>query len=267
MLRFKRGQNILSATVISVSLSVATQANEIQDMSDPLAVYTQVGAGYTNRGLNLKVGKSYDPGVEATMAMNVLEITGMYGETFGWDSGEIPRDNSVDSFRIRNFKVNTKNGRGSQIDLNYSFKESLLAERAGTASYSVIQALPKIGRFQFYPLVGAGLNFGLNVLEDDNRIDSGYSINGTFGLLGMYSKVTITDKIWFNYNPFWFSTLSGANNYRENAYGIDKSEILTHEVSLSYQLTPIFNVRYFGNWNDNYSFGDGNHRIEVNYQI
>ena len=33
---------------------------ELQDMSDPLAVYTQAGLGYTDKGLNLKVGKAYD---------------------------------------------------------------------------------------------------------------------------------------------------------------------------------------------------------------
>ncbi|WP_370980045.1 hypothetical protein [Agaribacterium sp. ZY112] len=256
-------------SVVSCALCVAVWADEpeLQDMSDPLAVYTQAGAGYTNQGLNIKLGKSYDSGVENQMAMNIIEIKGIYGEALGWDSGNNPRDNSVDSFRFRNFKVNTTNGRGAQVDVSYSLKESALAERSGTASYSLMQALPKLGRFQFYPLLGGGVNFGLNIVEDDGRIDSGYSVNGAFGLVGMYSKFDVTDKIWLNYNPFWFTTLSGATNYQENAYGPDQSDLLTHEFAASYQFTPRFNLRYFANWTELNDFSDGNHRLEFNYQI
>nr|WP_305415718.1 hypothetical protein [Photobacterium leiognathi] len=39
--------------------SASVASSEVQDMSDPLAVYTQGGVGMSNNGLNLKMGKSY----------------------------------------------------------------------------------------------------------------------------------------------------------------------------------------------------------------
>ncbi len=239
---------------------------EVQDMSDPLAVYTQAGVGATNKGINLKVGKSYDPGTANTMAMNVIEIKGLLGDTLGWDSGD-NKDNSIDSIRFRNFKVNTKTGRGSQIDFSYNFDESNIAKKTGDLSYSLMQALPKMGWFNFYPLAGVGASFGKDVTEQDGSIDSGYAFNGTYGLIGMYGKMTITKNLWLNYNPFWLTTFTGSNIYKDNAYGADNSHLLTHEFAINYQINPKLNVRYFANWNENLNFGDGDHRIEVNYQL
>lgn len=179
----------------------AAKESEIQDMSNPLAVYTQFGAGATNKGINIKVGQSYDSGNPDLMAMNVVEFIGGLGEAVGWD-GSSQRDDSIDSIRFRNFKVDTKNGRGAQIDISYKFDKNFIAEQSGDASYGIMQALPKMGVFNLYPLAGAGVAFGNNVLEDDGRIDSGYSIYGAFALVGMYAKIAITDKLWLNYNPF-----------------------------------------------------------------
>ena len=245
---------------------MANAAEEVQDMSDPLAVYTQVGVGMTNKGINLKAGKSYDPGVPNVMAMNVIEVKGALGETLGWD-GSGSKDNSVDSIRFRNFKVDTTNGLGTQIDANFGFDKTHLAEESGDISFSMLQALPKMGPLTLYPLAGAGAAFGNNVIEEDGSIDGGYSIYGTFALLGMYAKIAITDKIWLNYNPFWLTALSGSNEYKDNAYGINTDDLLTHEFAASYQINPRFNLRYFANWNENVSFNNGDHRFELNYQI
>ncbi|QFU77828.1 hypothetical protein EY643_09020 [Halioglobus maricola] len=240
--------------------------SDVQDMSDPLAVYTQVGAGVTNKGINLKAGRSYDTGSPTTMAMNVLEAKGLLGEAVGWDSGSV-RDNSADSLRLRNFKVDLTNGRGGQLDVSYNFDENYFAEESGTISYGVMQALPKFGSINIYPLVGLGLAFGNNVLEDDGSIDSGYSIPGTYALAGMYGKWAITDKVWMNYNPFFLATLSGSDIYKDNAYGAGNDNVLTHEIALSYQISPVFNVRYFANFTDEVDFADGDHRVEFNYQL
>jgi hypothetical protein len=258
---------ITSFTLINLtSLHAFAEEKEVQDMSDPLAVYTQAGVGTTNKGINIKVGKSYDPGTPKTMAMNVLEIKGALGETLGWDSDDAI-DNSVDSFRIRNFKVDMTNGRGSQIDFNYNFDKNHLAEKTGDVSYSIMQALPKMWRFNFYPLAGVGASFGKDVVEEDGSIDSGYAFNGTYALLGMYGKMAITEKLWLNYNPFWLTSLTGNNVYKDNTYGPNNSNLLTHEFAINYQINPKLNVRYFANWNEDLSFGDGDHRIEVNYQL
>ena len=57
--------------------------DDVQDMSDPLAVYTQAGVGITNKGINFKVGQAYDTGNPSTMGMNIIEIKGIAGETLG----------------------------------------------------------------------------------------------------------------------------------------------------------------------------------------
>jgi hypothetical protein len=256
----------ITTSLLSLSLSSFAEDKEIQDMSDPLAVYTQAGAGYTDKGLNIKLGQAYDTGSDTTMAMRVLEVKGFYGETLGFDDS-INTDDSVDAIRFRNFELNLKNGRGAQIDINYNFDPSHLANKHGDISYSLMQALPKLGRFSFYPLAGAGLAFGNNAIEDDNLIDSGFSIYGAYALVGMYGKVDITDNIWLNYNPFYLSTLSGSDRYKNNAFGENNDTVLLHEFAVNYQINPRMNIRYFANWSEYNNFNDGSHRIEINYQL
>ncbi len=245
----------------------AVQQEELADMSDPLAVFGQVGMGATNRGLNFKFGQVYDTGVVDEKAMKVLEIKGFYGETLGWDEDD-SIDNSIDSIRLRDVSVNTKNGRGVQLDFSYNFDSNpVLGEQSGNLSYSFIQALPKVGPVTLFPLVGAGVSFGNNVLEDDGTIDSGFSTQGVYTLVGLYSKIDVTENIWLNYNPFYLSTLAGSTVYKNNAYGADNSAILTHEFAVNYKISKRLNVRYYANWNENLSFGKGDHRIEFNYQL
>lgn len=131
----------------------------------------------------------------------------------------------------------------------------------------MIQALPAMGPVNLYPLIGAGASFGNNTLEDDGTTDSGYSIMGTYYQVGLYAKVTITDNIWLNYNPFYISTLSGSDVYKDNAYGENNDTVLLHELVLSYQINPRLNVRYFANWSENIDFNYGDQRIEMNYQF
>ncbi len=257
---------LIITSLFSLSLSSYADDKEIQDMSDPLAVYTQAGAGYTDKGLNIKVGQAYDTGFDTTMAMRVLEIKGFYGETLGIDDSA-NTDDSVDAVRFRNFELDLTNGRGAQIDVNYNFDASHLANKHGDISYSLLQALPKIGRFNFYPLAGAGLAFGNNATEDDGSIDSGFSIYGAFALVGMYAKVEITENIWLNYNPIYLQALSGSDLYKDNAYGDGNDNVFLHEFAVNYQINPRMNVRYFANWSENLDFSDGSHRIEINYQL
>ena len=239
------------------------QQKEIQDMSDPLAVYTQLGAGYTDKGLNFKAGNSYDSGKPATMAMNILEIKGVLGDTLGTRDD---LEDSVDSIRFRNFIVNNENGRGSQVDVSYN-----LNSKSGSASYSIIQATPKMGAFQFFPLAGVGLAVANNVNEHalwaEPDAPSGFSVPGAFVMIGTYGKMDITDKLWINYNPVWLKAVAGSDAYVDNAYGAGDQDIFTHEAAISYQITPVMNVRYFANWTTHLSFDDGDHRIEINYQL
>ncbi|MGV2987874.1 hypothetical protein ACE1OE_09535 [Vibrio sp. E150_011] len=258
---------LASAIVAAFSFSAIaseSEATQVQDMSDPLAVYTQAGAGISDKGINVKVGQVYDTGNPDTMAMNILEVKGVAGEWLGW-TGTGDRDNSIDSVRIRNFSVDKTNGRGSQIDVNYDVAQENL-----NASYSIIQALPAFGNLNLYPLAGLGLNVrngefpGYGEIEQQNI---GYTIPGTYAVVGAYTKYAITDKIWLNYNPMWLTTISGSKSYVDNAYGQGQSSIFTNEFAVSYQITGRANVRYFANWTQNQSYFEGDQRVEFNYQF
>ncbi|MDF1883362.1 hypothetical protein JHD49_05350 [Sulfurimonas sp. SAG-AH-194-C21] len=262
-------QNKLFITVLSLLATASllsadnNSTKEIQDMSDPLAVFTQAGIGFTDKGINIKIGKAYDSGKPATMAMNIIEVQGVLGDTLGFRDNQV---NTVDSLRFRNFVINTKNGFGGQVDIAWDFNT-----KSGSASYAVIQALPAFSIIQLYPLAGVGLSVANNVnnhpLWAETASPSGLSVPGAYATVGMYSKITITKKIWLNYNPIYLYALTGSDAYVKNAYGEDQQGLFTHEVSLSYQIAPRFNVRYFGNWNETTDFVDGGQRIEFNYQL
>lgn len=252
-------KNILLLITLPL-FSLSSIAKDVpQDMSNPLAVYTQAGFGITDKGINIKVGQTYDTGNADTAAMNVIEIKGIGGKVLGIKSTHhYPLvDDSIDSFRFRNFSVNIKNGRGYQLDMSYDVETETLSN-----SISIIQALPKLGIFSLYPLAGVGIN-----VQNDQTGVNGYSIPGTFGLIGMYTKAQLTKNIWFNYNPMYMSALSGSDNYKESAYGNGNSNILTHEFAISYQINPRSNIRYFANWNKYTDISKGDHRIEYNYQF
>lgn len=250
---------------ISFSAIAEEPAQEVQDMSDPLAVYTQAGLGMTDKGFNIKVGQTYDSGKENVAAMNVLEVKGFGGDILGIrDTDKYGAvDDSIDSFRLRNFQANLTNGSGHQLDVSYNVDNEAL-----DASYSILQALPKMGPLNLYPLAGAGVTVANNYSEDESSKSEGdgYEIPGTFTVIGMYAKVALTDKIWINYNPMYMHTLSGSDKYKNTYFG-NESGLLTHEFAISYQMTPRSNIRYFANWNEKVDFADGDHRIEFNYQF
>ncbi|WP_318511441.1 hypothetical protein [Photobacterium leiognathi] len=245
----------LFAAVFSVPFASASVASsEVQDMSDPLAVYTQGGVGMSNNGLNLKMGKSYDTKDPTTMAMNIFEIKGFMGEHITHDG-----DDSIDSIRFRNFQLDLTNGRGSQIDVNWNFDNNL-----GSASYSMIQALPKWGALQLYPLAGLGITVTdtANIdFVDDSLGSIGYAIPSSYVVVGTYAKVDVTDKIWLNYNPMYISTL---NN---NEYMSDLLDGFHHEAAVSYKLNDRQTIRTFANWDHDTQFKNGDFRLEFNHQF
>ncbi|MGF1697189.1 hypothetical protein L4C54_16090 [Vibrio lamellibrachiae] len=267
-----KNQAPLSLTAIAASVAVLLSSNvlaedDIQDMSDPLAVFTQAGVGYTDKGINLKIGQTYDTGSDTTMGMNIIEVKGIAGEAVGWNGRGA--DDSIDSIRYRNFTVDLTNGRGAQVDVNMAFDKDLGAQ--GSASYSFIQALPKMGPVNLYPLAGMGMAFGEELPNSSNGSDAQlqdrWDIHGTFYVVGLYGKVEITDNIWLNYNPMYMGSVSGSDDYKANAFGIDSGEILLHEAVVSYQINPRSNVRYYANWNENNRYQTGDHKIEYNYQF
>ncbi|MDO6610916.1 hypothetical protein Q4601_03580 [Shewanella sp. 1_MG-2023] len=258
----------MNKLLIGLSISIMTSSayaeevieKEVQDMSDPLAVYTQVGGGITDAGLNLKLGQTYDTNNPETMGMNIIEVKGFAGELTGWNGSS--DTNSIDSMRFRNFGVDLTNGRGSQFDAQWDF-----ASNQGSASYSFIQALPKMGPVNLYPLAGAGIAVGEPF---DGSTGSGvtdrYDMHGSFYVVGMYSKIEINDKIWLNYNPMFLGAISGSEAFKSSGFSGDDS-VLTHEFAVSYQFTPTQNLRLFANWDENTRFAKGEFRVEYNKQL
>ncbi|WP_117233959.1 hypothetical protein [Vibrio maerlii] len=253
-----------AASAVTLSTHSIANETEVQDMSDPLAVYTVAGLGYSDKGLNLKFGQTYDTGNETTMGMNVFEVKGIAGEALGWNGRGA--DDSIDSIRFRNYSVDLLKGRGTQVDVDLAFTD---IGTQGTASYSFIQALPTMGPVNLYPLAGVGVAFGAPLDgsgEGAAQAQDRWDLHGTFYVAGLYSKLGITDNIWFNYNPMYTGTMSGSDAFKN--YGMEgKDSVFLHEAALSYQINPRTNVRYFANWTERTNYADGDHRIEVNYQF
>ncbi|WP_241033785.1 hypothetical protein [Vibrio maerlii] len=255
------------ANTTAVDTAAQTE-EELQDMSDPLAIFTQAGFGFSDKGINIKYGATYATGKENTAGMQLVEIKGIGGEAVGW-SGNNGRDNSIDSIRYRDFQVSFDNGRGRMIDLDYNFDTD-----SGSGSYNFIQALPKFGPVQLFPLAGLGVSIANNyqyatpeeLQTGESDVRDGISVPGVFGAVGMYSVIKATDKLWFNYNPIWMSTIGGSDKYVDYGFA-GKGDILLHEAAMSYQINPRLNVRYFANWNEHVDYVDGDHRIEFNYQF
>ena len=65
-------------TLLSLSSAMASEEKDVQDMSDPLAVYTQVGGGLTDKGANFKFGQTYDTGsdviTQIRYGMNIRNV-------------------------------------------------------------------------------------------------------------------------------------------------------------------------------------------------
>ncbi|GLS89186.1 hypothetical protein GCM10007916_02530 [Psychromonas marina] len=260
-------KTLLGCTLL-LSLPSFAEDQPLQDMSDPLAVYSQAGVGYTDKGINIKFGQAYDTGEDTTMGMNIIEIKGIAGEEFGWNGeARASNDNSIDSIRFRNFGVDLTNGRGTQLDVEIAFTDNNGAQ--GSASYSFMQALPKMGPVNIYPLAGVGVAFGETFdgqRQGDAQMSERWDLHGTFYVAGLYSKIEVTDKIWLNYNPMYLGTISGADNYKQ--YGMQGDDtVFLHEASVSYQFNTRSNIRYYANWSENERYRNGDHRIEVNYQF
>ncbi len=134
-----------------ISSSVLADDSEVQDMSDPLAVYSTGGIGIADKGGYLKLGQQYSLGQPNKGGMNVFEVKGIGGELLGIrdrnKSGFENVDNSIDSVRLRNFTVDYSKMQGRQLDINYDVDAD-----AFSTSYSFIQAAPQMGKLRLYPL-------------------------------------------------------------------------------------------------------------------
>ncbi|KKD61957.1 hypothetical protein RN22_03365 [Grimontia sp. AD028] len=246
---------LFCTAALPLSVVADQSLTDVQDMSDPLAVYTQAGVGVTNNGLNFKLGMTYDTGDPTTLGMNIIELKGLAGDFL-----HLGGNDSFDSVRYRNFGLDTKTGWGSQIDVSWDFDQDL-----GSASYSKIHALPAMGALQLYPLAGVGLTVSDTAEIRGNEVpigSVGYAIPSSYLVVGSYSKLTITDDIWLNYNPMYVNTLN------DNSYMKGVMDGWHHEVAASYQINPRQNVRLFGNFSDSDIAGSTRDwRMEFNHQF
>lgn len=260
--------------MVAISFNSYVSAEEQKqpaDMSDPMAVFSQFGASAGTNGLNLKFVKALDTGVDDEMSMFALEAKNIMGS---WtdDSGSSQdnpelADDGIDELRFRLFSVNTNNGLGSYIDVTHNVDDGM-----GFASYGLMQALPKVGFWQAYPILAGGVQYSDGELNrelvrsgiaSDDEVGTGTGINSFYGQFIVYNKFTITDKIWLNYNLTYTHAIFGDD------YWVDKlrdGDGLSHEFIASYQITPINNVRlYYSAGHE--SFEDGDWRLEYNHQF
>jgi hypothetical protein len=225
----------LLTTAIALTFTGSVLATESADMSNPLAVFNVVGASYGTQGANLKVGIAYDTEDENTMAMHIVEI----------------KDNA-ENIRYRHFGVDTTTGRGLMVDVGWDTEL-----KQGSAALQVMQALPKFGPFQLFPVIGGGMGIAEGIWNEPGYEEVvGYTMPGGFLNAGMYAKMDITDKLWLNYNPMYTHGMSGL---------LTGESAFNNEFIASYKTTENTTVRAFYNVASGKSFTDGDARVEFNY--
>jgi len=260
--------NLISAITIFAPLCFLPQAfaqeteNEVQDMSDPLAVFTQLGASYGTNGINLKLGKTLDTKSATDMSMILVEVKGLYGEHMKNEGSSAlhpeAANDGISELRFRKFDVDMTNGRGLSMDFIHNFDTN-----SGTASLGMIQALPKIGIWQAFPIIAAGVEYNDGSQRSETNESSGLHSDFVFASFTLYNKFQITETIWANYNPVYSQAIFGDDHYTDNLKG---SNGLSHEFALSWQMTPKQNFRLWYNASQN-QFEDGDFRLEYNQQF
>ena len=272
---FNRSLTQMASAVALTSLAVTAVAAEAEkdakDMSDPMAIYTSGGISYGTNGLNLKMMKTLDTGSPTKLSALIVEAKDMDFADDGDTRHGTERSSGVSNLRLRLFNVDMTTGRGLSYDIIQNLDntgdqarnvnpDSDVLNKMGMASIGMMQALPKVGFWQAYPIVGAGLWYG----EDaDEGIDtSGVSLNFT-----MYNKFTVTDKIWLNWNLTYMHGIFGSDNFKGSMNSADDS--LSHEIIASYQIDPRNNLRLWYNASQK-QFNDdntGETRLEFNHQF
>lgn len=249
-------------TVPLFSTAAFAKEQEVQDMSDPLAVYTQVGGSYGTNGINFKLGKTLDTGSPTDMSMILFEVKSMLGEhTKDEGSSAMNPDmanDGISELRFRKFDVDMTNGRGISMDVIHNFDSN-----SGTASIGMIQALPKVGFWQAFPIIAAGVQYNDGSMHAADGESTGLHSDFAFASFTLYNKFQLTDTIWANYNPVYTQAIFGDQLYTDNLRGSDG---LTHEFVLSWQMTPKQNFRLWYNTTQN-NFSDGDFRLEYNQQF
>ncbi len=274
---FNRSLNKLVSAVALSSLAATAVAAEAEagkdakDMSDPMAIYTSGGISYGTNGLNLKVMKTLDTGSATKLSAVIVEAKDMDFADDGDVRHGTERSSGVSNLRLRLFNVDMTTGRGLSYDIIQNLDNtgdqarnvnpnSKALNKMGMASVGMMQALPKIGFWQTYPIIGAGLWYGEDV---EKGIDtSGVSLNFT-----MYNKFTVTDKIWLNWNLTYVHGIYGSDSFKDNMNSADDS--LGHEFIASYQIDPRNNLRLWYNASHK-QFNDdntGETRLEFNHQF
>ncbi|WP_051303040.1 hypothetical protein [Psychromonas aquimarina] len=219
----------------SIAYADNAQPEEVADMSDPTAVYSSAGIGYSNKGANIKFGLQLPSKAENSAHMITVDVK---------EGGDI--------IRGRYFNVNLKTGFAGSIDANYDTNTE-----TAHVSFGALQTIPLSEKLTIYPGLYAGVMIGDDV--DEFGKVNGVSISAMTATAQMYSKYNITDKLWINLNPAYTTSL----------YGVETG-VFDLETAVSYQITPRFNARLFHN--NNMKVGNYNEelyesitRLEFNY--
>ena len=228
---------------------------EAADMSDPMAIYTMGGVSYGTNGINLKMMKTLDTGSATDLSALIVEVKDMDFVNDGEERHGKMRSASPSNLRIRKFDVNMTNGLG----LSYDIMQNLDGRKPGVAMVGAMQALPQIGFWQAFPILGAGLMYG--------EADNGINMDGVLLNFTMYNKFTVTDKIWLNWNIVYNEGIYGSEDFKNSMNSA--SDSMSHEFIASYQINPRNNLRLWYNVSHDYITNDktGETRLEYNRQF
>ncbi len=253
--KFVKLTGALVMSGIAATSFAAETEKEVQDMSDPMAIYTSGGISYGTNGLNLKMMKTLDTGSKTDLSAIIVEIKDMDFADDGDVRHGTERSSAPSNLRLRKFDVDMTTGRGISYDIMHNTDKD-----AGMLSVGVMQALPINSFWTAYPILGAGVWYA----EDEQN---GIDVPGVTLNLTMYNKFTVTDKIWLNWNLTYAEGIFGKEEFKDDRNSA--SDSLVHEFIASYQIDPRNNLRLWHNTSQDKMNEDdtGETRLEFNHQF
>lgn len=150
------------AVLASMSSMAAVAAEEAPDMSDPTAVYTTVGLGYGNAGMDF-TSMLLLSSTETQKSGIIFDVKNMFDEDDHAKNPITNRSVHNTSYRLRWGTINTQNGLGATIDAVNLDHPAF--GRMTVAQFGTLATLPIGDDFIMFPIAFVG-----GVLMEDNTL-------------------------------------------------------------------------------------------------
>jgi hypothetical protein len=159
----KKGILTLAVLASISSMAVIAAEEEAPDMSDPTAVYTTLGFGYGNKGLDLS-SMLLLSSTETQKSGIIFDVKNMLNEDDKMTNIANGHEVNNTSYRLRWGTINTQNGLGLTIDavnLEHPFFGRMTVAQAGS-----LMTIPIGDDFIMFPIAFVG-----GVLVEDNTLE------------------------------------------------------------------------------------------------